>query len=114
MSTTTTVQVTGMTCAHCVAAVSRELGALAGVSDVAVELNAGGVTPVTVTSSGPPARAASTTQCARWSSSRPRLTACSAFVTAATWVRTSMQYVSASTIRCRPRTCPSTRRSRVR
>ena len=53
MCTTTTLQVTGMTCAHCVAAVTRELEALDGVSDVAVELNAGGVTPVTVTSSGP-------------------------------------------------------------
>jgi copper chaperone len=49
----TTVQVTGMTCEHCVAAVSRELGALDGVSDVTVVLNAGGVTPVTVRSAGP-------------------------------------------------------------
>jgi copper chaperone len=51
--TTTTLHVTGMTCEHCVAAVSEELGRIDGVSDVAVELNAGGVTPVTVTSAGP-------------------------------------------------------------
>lgn len=35
-------------------------------------------------------------------------------VAAATWVSTSMQYVSSSTIRCSPRTCPSIRRSRFR
>jgi copper chaperone CopZ len=51
--TTTTLQVSGMTCEHCVAAVSRELTAIEGVSDVSVRLNAGGVTPVTVTSSAP-------------------------------------------------------------
>ena len=51
--TTTTLQVSGMTCEHCVAAVSRELTVIDGVSDVSVQLNAGGVTPVTVTSSGP-------------------------------------------------------------
>ena len=51
--TTTTLQVAGMTCAHCAASVSGELGKIEGVSDVRVELNAGGVTPVTVTSTGP-------------------------------------------------------------
>jgi copper chaperone len=56
--TTTTLQVTGMTCEHCVAAVSRELGALDGVTEVQVELHAGGVTPVTVTSDAPLAPAA--------------------------------------------------------
>ena len=56
--TTTTLQVTGMTCEHCVAAVSRELGALDGVTGVQVELHAGGVTPVTVTSDTPLAPAA--------------------------------------------------------
>jgi len=50
---TTTLQVSGMTCEHCVAAVSRELAAIDGVSAVDVQLDAGGVTPVTVTSSGP-------------------------------------------------------------
>lgn len=33
---------------------------------------------------------------------------------AAIWVRTSMQYSSFSTMRCRPRICPSMRRSRLR
>ncbi|MGO0605468.1 MULTISPECIES: heavy-metal-associated domain-containing protein [Brevibacterium] len=49
--TTTTITVSGMTCGHCEAAVKDELGALAGVSDVAVDLNAGGDSPVTITSS---------------------------------------------------------------
>lgn len=48
--TTTTINVTGMTCGHCVGAVREELGALPGVTDVAVELNAGGDSPVTITS----------------------------------------------------------------
>ncbi|GAA1928613.1 heavy-metal-associated domain-containing protein [Brevibacterium antiquum] len=48
--TTTTINVTGMTCGHCEAAVREELGALPGVTDVAVELNAGGDSPVTITS----------------------------------------------------------------
>ena len=39
-----------MTCGHCEAAVKEELGGLPGVSDVAVELNAGGDSPVTITS----------------------------------------------------------------
>ncbi|AZU02081.1 heavy-metal-associated domain-containing protein [Brevibacterium linens] len=49
--TTTTITVSGMTCGHCEAAIKDELGALAGVSDVAVDLNAGGDSPVTITSS---------------------------------------------------------------
>ncbi|MDN5808032.1 MAG: cation transporter [Brevibacterium sp.] len=48
--TTTTINVTGMTCDHCVSAVQEELGALPGVTDVAVELNAGGDSAVTITS----------------------------------------------------------------
>ncbi|ONH50407.1 cation-transporting ATPase [Frankia sp. CcI49] len=36
--------VTGMTCAHCVASVSEELGEIAGVTDVAVDLGSGAVT----------------------------------------------------------------------
>ena len=39
-----TYQVTGMTCSHCVAAVSDEVGAVAGVVAVAVDLAAGTVT----------------------------------------------------------------------
>lgn len=42
--------VEGMTCSHCVASVSSELSRLDGVSDVSVELNAGGVSTVTVSS----------------------------------------------------------------
>lgn len=49
--TTTTITVSGMTCGHCEAAVKEELGALNGVTDVAVDLNAGGDSPVTITSS---------------------------------------------------------------
>ncbi|GAA1860495.1 heavy-metal-associated domain-containing protein [Brevibacterium marinum] len=48
--TTTTINVTGMTCGHCVSAVQEELGTVPGVTDVAVELNAGGDSPVTITS----------------------------------------------------------------
>lgn len=36
-----TFNVTGMTCEHCVAAVSTEVGELAGVSDVDVDLASG-------------------------------------------------------------------------
>jgi copper chaperone len=49
--TTTTVSVSGMTCGHCVSAVSEELESLAGVEAVDVELNAGGISTVTITSS---------------------------------------------------------------
>lgn len=47
---TTTIDVTGMTCAHCVSAVSSELSSIPGVTAVEVDLQAGGVTPVTITS----------------------------------------------------------------
>ncbi len=46
----TTVQVQGMTCEHCVAAVRGELSKLDGVSDVAIDLESGAVT---IDSSGP-------------------------------------------------------------
>jgi len=45
--------VTGMTCGHCVQAVTGELETLDGVSHVEVELVAGGTSTVTVTSSTP-------------------------------------------------------------
>jgi copper chaperone CopZ len=45
--------VTGMTCDHCVHAVTSEIGALDGVTDVAVDLNAGGTSSVQVTSDEP-------------------------------------------------------------
>ncbi len=48
--TITTVHVSGMTCSHCVKAVSEELGALGGVQDVAVDLVPEGTSIVTVTS----------------------------------------------------------------
>jgi copper chaperone CopZ len=39
--TTTTYKISGMTCGHCVSAVSSELGGLPGVRDVRVDLAAG-------------------------------------------------------------------------
>lgn len=50
MSTTSTYTVAGMTCSHCVAAVTEELLALAGVSGVDVDLVEGGESRVSVTS----------------------------------------------------------------
>ena len=47
---TQSFQVDGMTCGHCAGAVTEELRALPGVEDVHVELVAGGVSTVTVTS----------------------------------------------------------------
>ena len=40
--------VVGMTCGHCASAVTEELSALDGVSDVTVDLVAGGTSAVTV------------------------------------------------------------------
>jgi copper chaperone CopZ len=51
--TTATYQVTGMTCEHCVHAVTGELANLDGVSDVRVDLNPGGESAVTVSSDEP-------------------------------------------------------------
>ena len=42
--TTSSYTVTGMTCSHCVASVSEEVGAIEGVTDVAVDLPTGAVT----------------------------------------------------------------------
>ncbi len=53
MSTTTTYNVSGMTCSHCVAAVSEEVGRLPGVNAVDIDLNADGDSRVTVTSDAP-------------------------------------------------------------
>jgi copper chaperone CopZ len=47
----TVITITGMTCSHCVNAVQAEIGKLAGVADVAVDLDTG-----SVTISGTPAR----------------------------------------------------------
>ena len=49
--TTTTYDVTGLTCEHCVRAVTSELGGLPGVRDVRVELVPEGSSQVTVISS---------------------------------------------------------------
>ncbi|MEV7801960.1 heavy-metal-associated domain-containing protein [Microbispora sp. NPDC088329] len=38
---TATYTVTGMTCGHCVSSVSEEVGAVAGVTDVRVDLASG-------------------------------------------------------------------------
>jgi len=53
MSSTRTFPVTGMTCGHCVNAVSSEIKEIPGVTDVSVELVAGGTTTVNVTSDAP-------------------------------------------------------------
>jgi copper chaperone CopZ len=51
---TTTLHVSGMTCGHCVSAVTEELTALEGVQEVMIDLVAGGTSTVTVTSQAPP------------------------------------------------------------
>ncbi len=50
MTTTTTYLVSGMTCGHCVSAVTAEIGGLDGVTGVEVDLVAGGESRVSVTS----------------------------------------------------------------
>lgn len=49
----TTLSIAGMTCGHCVASVTEELGALEGVQDVRVDLVADGVSTAVVTSTAP-------------------------------------------------------------
>ncbi len=51
--TTTNYMVTGMTCGHCVHAVTEELARLGGVTEVNVGLVPGGASTVTVTSDAP-------------------------------------------------------------
>lgn len=53
MSTTTDYGVTGMTCDHCVRAVTTELSAVPGVHGVDVELNIEGASVVRVRSAEP-------------------------------------------------------------
>jgi len=48
--TTTEYKVQGMTCEHCVNAVTAELSGIDGVSDVTIELRAGDISDVRVTS----------------------------------------------------------------
>jgi len=51
--TTATYSVTGMTCGHCVSAVTEELTAVDGVQDVQVALGTDAPSAVTVTSEQP-------------------------------------------------------------
>ena len=51
--TSTTYRVTGMTCEHCVHAVTSELEGVPGVSAVTVAFVPGGASAVTVTSDAP-------------------------------------------------------------
>lgn len=53
MSHEVTVRISGMTCEHCVTAVREELGELAGVTHVDVELVKGGESLATITSDEP-------------------------------------------------------------
>lgn len=55
---TATWSVTGMTCGHCAHAVTSELTALPGVSDVAVEVVSGGTSTITITADTQPDQAA--------------------------------------------------------
>ncbi len=50
---TQTYSVAGMTCGHCANAVSSELAELEGVTNVDVDLVAGGTSTVTITASTP-------------------------------------------------------------
>ncbi len=49
-TTTTTITVSGMTCGHCIAAVTEELTGIDGVTDVTVDLASGAVS---ISSDGP-------------------------------------------------------------
>src|SRR5699024_2175712 len=52
LMTTSTYALTGLTCGHCVGAVTEEVAALEGVSAVDIDLVAGGTSTMTVTSDG--------------------------------------------------------------
>lgn len=52
-TTVTAVRVDGMTCDHCVSAVTDEVGKISGVSSVSVDLVADGFSTVTVRSTAP-------------------------------------------------------------
>ena len=56
MPVTTNFAVTGMTCSHCVNAVTEEVSAVAGVDAVEIDLVVGGASRVTVTSAAEPDR----------------------------------------------------------
>lgn len=46
--TATTLRVTGMTCDHCIRAVTEEVAVIAGVTDVQITLVPGGISAVAV------------------------------------------------------------------
>jgi len=48
--TNKTVQVDGMTCDHCVRAVTEEISKISGVTSVSVDLHANAISPVTIAS----------------------------------------------------------------
>jgi len=54
MTMTTDYGVSGMTCGHCVAAVTEEVSALDGVTGVTVDLVSGGISTVHVSSDAVP------------------------------------------------------------
>lgn len=58
MTTTTTYIVSGMTCGHCVTAVTQEITALNDVTTVEIDLVPGGDSRVTVTGTEPLAEGA--------------------------------------------------------
>lgn len=53
MSTVTTLMVPGMTCGHCVSAVTTELESVAGIENISIELRKGAESEVTVFSDNP-------------------------------------------------------------
>lgn len=53
MPTITTLMVPGMTCGHCVSAVTKEVEAIADVESVSVELRKGAESEVTIFSGSP-------------------------------------------------------------
>jgi copper chaperone CopZ len=57
MSMNTSYTVVGMTCGHCVSAVTEELAEIYGVSGVDVKLDPNGISTVVVTSDAPLDRA---------------------------------------------------------
>ena len=52
-SRTQSYAVNGLTCGHCVSAVTEEVSAISGVTDVLVDLVAGGTSTLTMTVEGP-------------------------------------------------------------
>lgn len=56
MSITHAYEVIGMTCGHCVNAVTTEVSKLANVSDVDIRLHSGGASTMTITGDAPISR----------------------------------------------------------